>query len=217
MRAAVRAVRDRAPRSDGVRGARDRLDRRWSRRHRRGRCHGSSRATRFAAVRRARVAPADRRSRIARAARRGRRRSRSGPLQLVPRRRLDAVRVRDHAANASASTPWRGAMNATAHLDATRAALSSLESQLGELDRWGRRIAVRLTEGGRLLAAGNGGSAAEAQHLTAELVGRYATERQPLSAIALHADSSSFTAIANDYGPEASFARQVEAHGRRDD
>ncbi len=68
-----------------------------------------------------------------------------------------------------------------------------------------------------MLAAGNGGSAAQAQHLTAELAGRYVTERQPLSAICLHADTSSLTAIANDFGIEEAFARQVWAHGRAGD
>ena len=66
-------------------------------------------------------------------------------------------------------------------------------------------------------AAGNGGSAAEAQHLTAELVGRWCTDRRPLSAIALCAETSSLTAILNDYGPDEVFARQVEAHGRPGD
>ncbi len=70
---------------------------------------------------------------------------------------------------------------------------------------------------GRLLAAGNGGSAAEAQHLTAELVGRWCRDRRPFSAIALSAETSSLTAILNDYGPEEVFARQVEAHGRPGD
>lgn len=103
------------------------------------------------------------------------------------------------------------------HLASTRAALGSLQGQLFEIEAWGRDIAAALESGGRLLAAGNGGSAAEAQHLTAELVGRYLTERRPLSAIALHADSSSFTAISNDYTLEEVFARQVEAHGRQGD
>jgi phosphoheptose isomerase len=74
-----------------------------------------------------------------------------------------------------------------------------------------------LLEGGRVLAIGNGGSAAQAQHLTAELVGRYHCERQPLSAICLHGDTSALTAIANDYGAEQAFARQVLAHGRPGD
>lgn len=103
------------------------------------------------------------------------------------------------------------------HLAETRRALERFEMQLPRLERWGRHLARRLPEGGRLLAAGNGGSAAEAQHLTAELVGRYRHDRRPLSAIALHAETSSVTAIANDYGAEAVFARQVEAHGRAGD
>jgi phosphoheptose isomerase len=65
--------------------------------------------------------------------------------------------------------------------------------------------------------AGNGGSAAEAQHLTAELVGRFEDERVPLAAIALHAETSSLSAIVNDYGQDEMFARQVAAHGRPGD
>ncbi|MBT3149608.1 SIS domain-containing protein [Streptomyces sp. CHD11] len=82
---------------------------------------------------------------------------------------------------------------------------------------WGGRLATVLTGGGRLLAAGNGGSAAQAQHLTAELVGRYRQERRAYAAIALHAETSSVTAIANDYGFDQVYARQVTAHGRPGD
>jgi D-sedoheptulose 7-phosphate isomerase len=82
---------------------------------------------------------------------------------------------------------------------------------------WGTRLAAVLTRGGRLLAAGNGGSAAQAQHLTAELVGRYRDNRRAFSAICLSAETSSLTAIANDFPPEELFARQVEAHGREGD
>jgi type III pantothenate kinase len=78
-------------------------------------------------------------------------------------------------------------------------------------------LARVLSQGGRLLAVGNGGSAAEAQHLTAEFVGRFEDERPPLSALCLHGDTSSLTAIVNDYGAEAGFARQVRAHGRPGD
>jgi len=88
---------------------------------------------------------------------------------------------------------------------------------LGQLAHWGERLAVVLPAGGRLLAAGNGGSAAQAQHLTAELVGRYREERAAYSAISLHAETSSLTAIGNDYGFEHVFARQVAAHGRHGD
>jgi D-sedoheptulose 7-phosphate isomerase len=74
-----------------------------------------------------------------------------------------------------------------------------------------------LCAGGRLLAVGNGGSAAHAQHLTAELVGRYVVDRPPFSAIALHADTSALTALVNDYPADELFARQVSAHGRAGD
>jgi D-sedoheptulose 7-phosphate isomerase len=83
--------------------------------------------------------------------------------------------------------------------------------------RWGATLAAVLTGGARLLTCGNGGSAAQAQHLTAELVGRYHTDRRPFAAIALHAETSSTTAIGNDYGVDSVFARQVEAHGRPGD
>lgn len=101
-----------------------------------------------------------------------------------------------------------------AHLDALRGPLEALRDDVDRIDAWGRRTAGALLDGGRLLACGNGGSAAHAQHLTAELVGRYRDERPPLSAIALHADTSALTAIANDYPPDELFARQVRAHGR---
>jgi D-sedoheptulose 7-phosphate isomerase len=68
--------------------------------------------------------------------------------------------------------------------------------------------------GGKLLAFGNGGSAADAQHLAAELAGRYLRERPGLPALALTANSSDLTAIGNDYGFDRVFARLIEAHGR---
>ena len=104
------------------------------------------------------------------------------------------------------------------HLPLLRRALTDLERQAALVDRWGAELARVLGAGGRLLAAGNGGSAGEAQHLTAELVGRFETpDRRPLSAIALCAETSSLTAIGNDFGFEHAFARQVTAHGRRGD
>lgn len=104
-----------------------------------------------------------------------------------------------------------------AHVTALRSALERFGDDVARLERWGTEAAPRLLRGARLLAAGNGGSAAEAQHLTAELVGRYRDDRVPLSALALHAETSSVTAIANDYGAEQVFARQVMAHGREGD
>lgn len=103
------------------------------------------------------------------------------------------------------------------HVQALSAALGALAHEAERIDRIGRRVAAVLLRGGRLLAAGNGGSAAQAQHLTAELVGRYRDDRIPLSAICLHGDTSSLTAISNDYGAEEAFARQVRAHGRPGD
>lgn len=96
-------------------------------------------------------------------------------------------------------------------------ALARVRPFTAQLSDWGVALARVLTGGGRLLACGNGGSAAQAQHLTAELVGRFHDEREPLSAIALHADTSAATAIVNDYGPQQMFARGVRAHGRRGD
>ncbi|WP_372447454.1 D-sedoheptulose-7-phosphate isomerase [Pseudonocardia parietis] len=95
--------------------------------------------------------------------------------------------------------------------------MSGVRAHLPTLNDWGARLADVLGGGGRMLACGNGGSAAEAQHLTGELVGRYVHDRRPLSAIALHADTSSVTAIGNDYGADEVFARQVHAHGRAGD
>jgi D-sedoheptulose 7-phosphate isomerase len=104
-----------------------------------------------------------------------------------------------------------------AHLAALREPLAALDEDVDRLGVWGRHLARVLLTGGRLLAVGNGGSAAQAQHLTSELVGRYQDERPALSAIPLHGDSSSLTAIGNDYGAEEAFARQVRAHGRPGD
>src|SRR5262245_4810332 len=67
-----------------------------------------------------------------------------------------------------------------------------------------------LRRGGKVLACGNGGSAADAQHLVAELVGRYKEERPALAAVALNADGAVITCLANDYDVERLFARQVE-------
>lgn len=116
-----------------------------------------------------------------------------------------------------AATPATGPTVLEDHLTRLAAALLPLREAEHRLARWGGELAHRLAAGGRLLVAGNGGSAAEAQHLTAELVGKLHRDRQPLSAIALHAETSALTAIGNDYGYDEVFARQVRAHGRPDD
>lgn len=103
------------------------------------------------------------------------------------------------------------------HLQELAQAIERFGDCVDLVDEWGVRLAEVLTGGGRLLAAGNGGSAAQAQHLTAELVGRYRRDRRPFSAICLSAETSSLTAIGNDYPPSELFARQVEAHGRPGD
>jgi len=81
----------------------------------------------------------------------------------------------------------------------------------------GQRMTDALRAGGRVLTFGNGGSAADAQHLAGELVGRYLRDRPAASAIALTTDPAVVTAVANDMGYEAVFRRQVEAHGRPGD
>jgi len=81
----------------------------------------------------------------------------------------------------------------------------------------GALLAEALRAGGKVLACGNGGSAADAQHFAAELVNRFEMERAPLAAVALTTDGSTLTSIANDYAYEQVFAKQVRAIGRRGD
>jgi D-sedoheptulose 7-phosphate isomerase len=105
-----------------------------------------------------------------------------------------------------------------AHFAALRTALAEMSDQAAAAtESWGLHLAEVLCAGGRLLACGNGGSAAEALHLTGELVGRFQHDRRPFSAIALSADTAALTAIGNDYGGHETFARQVYAHGRSGD
>ena len=103
------------------------------------------------------------------------------------------------------------------HLVTLDPVLRALGDEAEHLRDWGVELATRLGGGARLLAAGNGGSAAEAQHLTSEFVGRFAADRPSFSAISLHAESSAVTAIGNDYGFDQVFARQVRGHGRAGD
>jgi D-sedoheptulose 7-phosphate isomerase len=89
---------------------------------------------------------------------------------------------------------------------------------LGEpIARAGRMLAESLRSGGKVMACGNGGSAADAQHFAAELVNRFESERPPLAGVALTTDSSNLTSIANDYAWEQVFSKQVRALGRRGD
>jgi D-sedoheptulose 7-phosphate isomerase len=83
--------------------------------------------------------------------------------------------------------------------------------------RAGRLLADSLRNGGKALACGNGGSAADAQHFAAELLNRFEMERPPLAAVALTTDTSTLTSIANDYAYVQIFSKQVRALGRRGD
>jgi len=91
------------------------------------------------------------------------------------------------------------------------------EQQAQHLLAVGRRIAERVRNGGKMLVFGNGGSAADAQHLVGELVVRFRRDRAALPAFALTTDPSVITAMANDLGYERVFSRQIEAHGRAGD
>ncbi|HJD97015.1 SIS domain-containing protein [Mailhella massiliensis] len=85
------------------------------------------------------------------------------------------------------------------------------------LDEAARRMAGSIAGGGKILVCGNGGSAADAQHMTGELLGRFLMERPSLPAVALNVDTSTLTAVGNDYGYEEVFARQVRGLGRPGD
>jgi D-sedoheptulose 7-phosphate isomerase len=97
------------------------------------------------------------------------------------------------------------------------ASLEKLQEQQALLRMIVAQWQQTLYQGKRIFFCGNGGSAADAQHLAAELVGRYKNERQPLPGISLTVDTSALTAIGNDYGFEEIFSRQLQALGQRYD
>jgi D-sedoheptulose 7-phosphate isomerase len=96
-------------------------------------------------------------------------------------------------------------------------AVSAARASLPALDRCAELIATSLEAGGKVLAAGNGGSACDALHLCEELVGRYRDNRRALPALSLTADGTTLTCIGNDFGFDQVFARQVEALGQPGD
>jgi D-sedoheptulose 7-phosphate isomerase len=101
-----------------------------------------------------------------------------------------------------------------AHFDSSAEALRRTGELYAErIEEIARRIAGSLREGGKLLTCGNGGSASDAEHIAAEFVGRFRRERRGRPAVALTACTATITSIANDYGFENVFARQVDAHG----
>ncbi len=95
--------------------------------------------------------------------------------------------------------------------------LSASQPLSAPVARAGALLAETLRQGGKALACGNGGSAADSQHFAAELINRFEMERAPLAAIALTTDTSTLSSIANDYAFEQVFAKQIRALGRRGD
>ncbi len=108
----------------------------------------------------------------------------------------------------------RYARDVQEHLDAVRAFFDKHDAGV---EAAARAVAESLRKGGKILFFGNGGSAADAQHLAAELVNRMGAERPAIAAIALTTDTSILTSIANDYSYERIFSRQIEALGRPGD
>lgn len=100
---------------------------------------------------------------------------------------------------------------------AVKQAILADQAFLQKIEHSAQRLVDTFRRGGKVLFCGNGGSAADAQHLAAELSGRFYTDRPPLFAEALHVNSSYLTAVANDYGYDQVFARMVEAAGRPGD
>lgn len=103
------------------------------------------------------------------------------------------------------------------NLERHRQVCERLAGMMPLVERAAALMIQSLKNDGRVLFCGNGGSAADAQHLAAELSGRYLLNRPALDAEALHVNTSALTAIANDFGYETVFSRQVEAHGRPGD
>ena len=113
--------------------------------------------------------------------------------------------------------PDDGLTHVTEHLAALAEAANRAGAYAATVAAWGAELASRYEAGAHLMACGNGGSAAEAQHLTGELVGRFRHDRRPLPAVSLCSDAAAHTAIANDYGFDEVYARQVTAWGRPGD
>ena len=101
--------------------------------------------------------------------------------------------------------------------DSAQSKLVAMAAMTAPIEAATRRMAACLKAGGKIMACGNGGSAADSQHFAAELVNRFEKERPPLAAIALTTDTSTLTSIANDYRYEDVFAKQLRALGRAGD
>ncbi len=101
--------------------------------------------------------------------------------------------------------------------DSAETRLAALAAMSAPIETATRRMVTSLKAGGKVMACGNGGSAADSQHFAAELLNRFEKERPPLAAIALTTDTSTLTSIANDYRYEDVFAKQVQALGKPGD
>ena len=101
--------------------------------------------------------------------------------------------------------------------DSAATKLAALSAMAAPIEAATRRMVASLKAGGKVMACGNGGSAADSQHFAAELLNRFEKERPPLAAIALTTDTSTLTSIANDYRYEDVFAKQVQALGKPGD
>jgi len=120
------------------------------------------------------------------------------------------------------SAAFEDSAKATDCIDAALLNVATVAERLrGEpalaISRAAELVHCAIKSGNKILACGNGGSAAEAQHFVAELVGRFLTEREPLAGLALTVDTSVLTAVGNDYGYDEVFARQVKAIGNAGD
>lgn len=105
----------------------------------------------------------------------------------------------------------------TSQIQTSLQVIGSLAAQAESIERIATLLRAALLDDRMLLTCGNGGSAADAMHLAEELIGRYRSNRRPFPAICLSADSTALTCIANDFGYDQVFARQVEALGRQGD
>jgi phosphoheptose isomerase len=112
-------------------------------------------------------------------------------------------------------------MNRSSQIEASIAscgrAIAGLHAQAALVEKTGQALLDCFTRGGKVMTAGNGGSAAEALHLAEELIGRFKADRPALPALALVADSTALTCIGNDFGFDQIFRRQVEGLGRPGD
>lgn len=103
------------------------------------------------------------------------------------------------------------------YLETAKKNIKSIEREAERIEKSARGIASALKAGRQLIIAGNGGSAADAQHIAAEFVGRFRRERKPYAAVALNTNTSILTAVGNDYSFDEIFSRQIEAIGRPGD